>query len=77
MTIAVTLRAGPGEYSDAIGEDAGRDRLARRLDGAGRERRALESEERDRLRLAVLHDRDLVLLEIGDGLAVAGRSRLS
>ena len=70
MTMAVTLRAGPGAYSERFGEDAWRDRLALRLGGVRRERRSLESEERDRLRLAVLHDRDFALAEIGDRLAL-------
>ena len=58
-----------GRIFGTVGEKAGRDRLALRFDGIRTERRAFESEERDRLRLSVLHDGDFVLLEIGNRLA--------
>ena len=58
----------PWRVLGTVGEEAWRDRFAHVFDGVGTECRTLEPEERDRLWLPVLQNRDLVLLEIGHGL---------
>ena len=77
MTMAVTLRAGPGEYSGRLVKMPGAIDSRFGSTAPGPNARSLESEEGDRLWLPVLHDRDLVLVEIGDGLGLADPSRQS